>query len=167
MDKWFKYILQDIDPYHNRVRDQMRKKGGPNNFLVILWNLFHWSFMIAWQYMRLLFLDCTSFYHYLFFCRQNWQSRETGNTGHTRQREKKTKKQKNKTNTMCVGHHYLQANTNNVNKTWALLQTIGGKDEPNIVCILKSQHGTQNVKKHHRRTQVILFVLYDKWIYRT
>ena len=26
----------------------------------------------------------------------------------------------------------MQANTNNVNKTWALLQTIGGKDEPNI-----------------------------------
>jgi hypothetical protein len=27
----------------------------------------------------------------------------------------------------------LNANTDNVNKTWALLQTIGGKDEPNIV----------------------------------
>jgi hypothetical protein len=30
MDKWFKYILPDKDPYHNRGRDQMRKKGGPN-----------------------------------------------------------------------------------------------------------------------------------------
>ena len=54
---------------------------------------------------------------------------------------------------MCVGHHYSQANTNNVNKTRALLQTTGGKDEANIVCMRKSQHGTQNVKTHNRRTQ--------------
>ena len=54
---------------------------------------------------------------------------------------------------MCVGHHYPQANTNNVNKTCALLQTTGGKDEPTILCMRKSQHGTQNVKTHNRRTQ--------------
>ena len=54
---------------------------------------------------------------------------------------------------MCVGHHYPQANTNNVNKTRALLQTTGGKDEPNIVCMRKSQNETQNVKTHNRRTQ--------------
>ena len=30
MDKWFKDILPDKDPYHNRGRDQMRKKGGPD-----------------------------------------------------------------------------------------------------------------------------------------
>ena len=29
MDKWFKDILSDKNPYHNRGRDQMRKKGGP------------------------------------------------------------------------------------------------------------------------------------------
>ena len=29
MDKWFQDILPDKDPYHNRGRDQMRKKGGP------------------------------------------------------------------------------------------------------------------------------------------
>ena len=29
MDKWFKDILPDKDPYHNRGRDQMRKKGNP------------------------------------------------------------------------------------------------------------------------------------------
>jgi hypothetical protein len=29
MDKWFKDIFPDKDPYHNRGRDQMRKKGGP------------------------------------------------------------------------------------------------------------------------------------------
>jgi hypothetical protein len=28
-------------------------------------------------------------------------------------------------------HHYAQANTNNINKTWALLQTTGSKDESN------------------------------------
>ena len=38
----------------------------------------------------------------------------------------------------CVGHHYTQANTTNINKTWALLQTTGGKDEPNIFYMRKS-----------------------------
>jgi len=38
---------------------------------------------------------------------------------------------------ICVGHHYAQTNINNVNKTYALLQTIGGKDEPNIVFMRK------------------------------
>ena len=28
MDKWLKDILPDKDPYHNRGRDQMRKKKG-------------------------------------------------------------------------------------------------------------------------------------------
>ena len=40
------------------------------------------------------------------------QSRETGNIGHTRQRQTKQKQ-----NTICVGHHYTQASTNNINKT--------------------------------------------------
>ena len=56
---------------------------------------------------------------------------------------------------MCVGHHYPQANTINVNKTWTLLQTTGGKGEPNIACKRKSQHGTQNVTTHNRRTQTL------------
>ena len=30
MDEWFKDILPDKDTYHNRGRDQMRKKGGPD-----------------------------------------------------------------------------------------------------------------------------------------
>ena len=33
--------------------------------------------------------------------------------------------------------HYTQTNTNNVNKTRALLQTTGGKDGPNIVFMRK------------------------------
>ena len=40
--------------------------------------------------------------------------------------------------TICVGHHYTQTNTNNVNKTCVLLQTTGGKDELNIVFMRKS-----------------------------
>ena len=35
-------------------------------------------------------------------------------------------------------HHNTQTNTNNVNKTRALLQTTGGRDEPNIVFTRKS-----------------------------
>ena len=57
---------------------------------------------------------------------QNGQSKDTCNTGNTRLR-----KAKQKHSTICVGHHNMQANTNNVNKTRALLKTTGGKDEPN------------------------------------
>ena len=53
----------------------------------------------------------------------------TGNTGHTRRR-------KTQHNTICVGHYYTSRNTNNVYKTRALLQTTGGKDEPNIIFML-------------------------------
>jgi hypothetical protein len=41
--------------------------------------------------------------------------------------------EKQNKNTTCVGQHYTQTKTNNVNKTCDLLQTTGGKDEPNIV----------------------------------
>jgi hypothetical protein len=34
MDKWFKDILPDKDPYHNRGRDQMRKKRGGSGIRV-------------------------------------------------------------------------------------------------------------------------------------
>ena len=44
---------------------------------------------------------------------KNGQSRETGNTDHMLRR-----KGKQKHNTICVGHHYMKTNTNNVNKTW-------------------------------------------------
>jgi hypothetical protein len=49
---------------------------------------------------------------------------------------------------------YMQTSTNNVNKTWALIQTTKGKDEQNIVFMRKlwltPQHGTQNVKTHNK-----------------
>ena len=63
---------------------------------------------------------------------KNGQSRDTGNIGYTRRR------QTNKS------QHNMQTSTNNVNKTWALLQTTGGKDEPNIVLC-------GNGKGHHNR----------------
>ena len=66
---------------------------------------------------------------------KNGQSRETGNIGYTRH---KMKTNKIKNNTICVEHHYTQTHTNNVNKTWTLLQTTGGTDEPNIVFMWKS-----------------------------
>jgi hypothetical protein len=47
----------------------------------------------------------------------------------------KTKKDKTKQNhnTICVEHNYAEAHTDNVIKTWTLLKTTEGKDEPNIV----------------------------------
>jgi hypothetical protein len=45
----------------------------------------------------------------------NGQSRETGNIGYTR-----GGKARQKHNTICVGHHCTQTNTNNVNKTCSL-----------------------------------------------
>ena len=46
------------------------------------------------------------------------QSRETGIIGYTSRRQTKQKH-----NTICVGHHYTQTNTNNVNKAWGILLT--------------------------------------------
>ena len=59
------------------------------------------------------------------------QSRTHGNIGYTRRR-----KTKQKHNTICVGHHYAQTYKHTkVNKTYALLQITGSKDEPNIACM--------------------------------
>jgi len=40
-----------------------------------------------------------------------------------------------KHNTICVGHHYMQTNTNNVIKAWAPLQTTEGKNKLNILIL--------------------------------
>jgi hypothetical protein len=48
------------------------------------------------------------------------------------------KQNKKKTTQKCVGDHYAQGNTINVNKTWGLLQTTGGKGEPHNVVLRKS-----------------------------
>jgi hypothetical protein len=54
---------------------------------------------------------------------KNGQSWESGNIGYTRGR-----KTKQKHNTICVGHHYMQTNTNNENKTWGPLLTNVGSN---------------------------------------
>ena len=64
---------------------------------------------------------------------QNGQSRGIGNIGYPRRR-----KTKQKHNTICDGYHYTQTYTNNAYKTWSLLPTTGGKDEPNIGVMRKS-----------------------------
>ena len=55
---------------------------------------------------------------------------KTGNIGYTRQR-----KTKQKHNTIYVGHYYVQTNTNNVNKTGALIQTTWCKHCFNVMDI--------------------------------
>ena len=66
----------------------------------------------------------------------------------------KTTKNKEKHNTICVGQHFKQTKTDDVNKTWAFPQATGGKYEPYIVFMRKSQRalqdGTQNAKTHNR-----------------
>jgi len=64
---------------------------------------------------------------------KNGQSSETSNIEHRRWRQTKQKQ-----HARCVGHHYTQTNTNNVNKTWIPLTTTGRKDELNIVFMRKS-----------------------------
>jgi len=71
----------------------------------------------------------------------------------TIQRNLQDEEKQQKVNTISVGHHFTQANTINVNKTWALPHTTGNKDEPNLVSLRKSTHGTQNVKTQNKTTQ--------------
>jgi hypothetical protein len=74
------------------------------------------------------------------------QSRETGNTEHTRRWQTKQKHRAHKTMTNKTKTQSTQdddkQNKNwtqqNINKTWTWLQTTGGQDEPNIVCMRKS-----------------------------
>ena len=51
------------------------------------------------------------------------------------QQDTRWRQTKQSHNIICVGHHRMQISTNNVNDTWALLQTTGGNNEPNSVCV--------------------------------
>jgi hypothetical protein len=67
---------------------------------------------------------------------KNEHSRETGNIGYKRRRNKL---------------HYTQTNTNNVNKTLALLQPTGGKDEQNIfLCGNRNGHHNTEFRSSQR-----------------
>ena len=64
--------------------------------------------------------------------------------------------------TICVRHHYTQTNINNVNKTCALLQTTGGKDEPNIVCMRKSLTEITTRNSERKYTQLLRLCLHKR-----
>jgi hypothetical protein len=89
----------------------------------------------TWVHPRFLgvFSVLLIFFSFFFFFPSLCLSVLSSNIGYSRRR-----KTKQKHNTICGGHHYAQTNTNNVNNTCALLQTTGGKDEPNIVFMRKS-----------------------------
>jgi len=75
---------------------------------------------------------------------KNWQSIETGNIGNTRH---KTKTNKTKTPTQHCWTPLLANNTNNVNKTWALLQKTGGKaNQTSFSCGNRSGHGNTDLR---------------------
>ena len=83
---------------------------------------------------------------------------ETVNIGITRYQTKtKTNNKKQHKIWICIGYHYTQINTNNVNKTWAFIQTAGGNEEPNIAYMRRSyqtsQHETKKAKAHNWTTQ--------------
>jgi hypothetical protein len=66
----------------------------------------------------------------------NWQY-----SVHKRQEEDKQNK-----NAVYVEHRLAQANTNNVNKHVALLQTTGVKDEPNFFFFGRNRNGYRNME---------------------
>jgi C4-dicarboxylate-specific signal transduction histidine kinase len=74
---------------------------------------------------------------------------------------KQKKKIKNTHNTICVGHHYAQAKTNYVNKTWALLQTTHDYKRAVVrfICIAKEQ---KNIMRYYINLPVIILF---KWIW--
>jgi hypothetical protein len=62
-------------------------------------------------------------------------------------RVNKTNTSKTKNNSVCVWYQYAQANTNDVNKTWALLQTTGGKDEQSFYVAIVTDITTRNSQR--------------------
>ena len=85
----------------------------------------------AWIYMQSI-QNCFHGCKYVNNIREYWRGNQKWTIqGKWQHRVHNTRKN----NTICVWHHYVQTNTNNINKTWALLQTTGSKDEPNIVLV--------------------------------
>ena len=84
---------------------------------------------------------------------QNGQSIEIGNACHTRKRTN-TGKKTSKKRTQCALDTTIrkQAQITLIRQVPSYKQ-LEVKNEPTIVCMRKSQHGTQNVKTHNRRTQ--------------
>ena len=76
------------------------------------------------------------------------KSRETGCIGYTRRRQTKQKH-----NPICVGHHYSQANTNNVSPTnnWRYR-----RNEYRFYAEIVTDVTTRNVKTYIRTTQKMI-----------
>ena len=121
--KWIKTVLFICDELIKRKR---KPKGNQE-----------WTIQRNWQYLVHKAHDEENTEKLATFGTQGTrrrQYRETGNIWYTRHTTKTIQKH----NTICVGYHYTQTNTNNVDKIWALLQTTGGNDELNINLIRKS-----------------------------
>ena len=68
------------------------------------------------------------------------------------------RKIKQKQSIICVEHRYTQSSTNNVNKTRVLLQTTGGKDEPNvgIHCVEEKNHHLLSLCSNNQGIHLVL-----------
>ena len=111
------------------------------------WRVFSAVFPCDTANISLLPSTCVSFYINVREYRRaikNGQSIEFGIIGHTRRRQTKQKH-----NTIFVGHHYAQTNTE------VILQTTGGKDNrTSFVCGDRSRHhNAELIKTHNRATQ--------------
>jgi hypothetical protein len=77
--------------------------------------------------------------------------------GYTRQRQTKQEHR-----IIYAGYHYTQASTNNVDKTWLLLQTTGGIEELNNISITFSTwniYTTSTVYSHEKKhLRIAIFV---------
>ena len=85
---------------------------------------------------------------------QNGQSIEIGNACHTRQNKNQTKTSKKRTQCALdtITRKQTQITLIRHEPSYKQLEV---KNEQTIVCMRKSQHGTQNVKTHNRRTQTL------------
>jgi hypothetical protein len=94
---------------------------------------------------------------------ENPEKLTTLRTQDTRRRQTQQKH-----NTIYVGHYFTQANTNNVNKTYALLQTTGGKDEPNIVTDITTRNSERrHIIEQHKTKQITSLYNYTVGVHRT
>ena len=82
--------------------------------------------------------------------RKTKQKHSTIYVRHNYTQDTRRRKTKQKHSTIHVRHHYTQPNTNNTNQTFTLLQTTGGKDEPNIVYL--DIYGIINKQKNKQTT---------------
>ena len=84
---------------------------------------------------------------------QNGQSIEIGNACHTRQRIKTKQKQGKKRTQYALDTIIRKQTQITLIRHEPSYKQLEVKNEPTIVCMRKSQNGTQSVKTHNGRTQ--------------